>query len=76
MGFLASYFHKIYRKPRVSILCQNQAKAAEVIWKRAIWDRQKKHEHKSLVSFSSKPKFIQGPHTLTGKYIHTVKSCL
>lgn len=73
MGFLATYFHTVCRKPRVSILCQNQARAAKVAWKRAIWVRQKKHEHKSLISFCSKPKFIQEPHILTGEYVHTVK---
>ena len=64
---LITYFHKIYRKPRVSNLCQNQARAAKIIWQRASWDRQTKHEHKSLIYFRSKPKIIQEPYTLTGK---------
>jgi len=67
IGSLTTYFHKIYRKPRASILCQKQARAAKIIWKRTSWDRQTKHEHKSLISFRSKPKIIQGPYILAGK---------
>lgn len=33
-------FYKIYRKPRVSILCQKQARAVKIIWKTASWGRQ------------------------------------